>query len=152
MSVLAAGSVEGTARLILVKPTGLSAGTSRHHGTPGRKSVDMQTFKGRTTLELVFSKSDLAKLARGCVVHLYAAQHYRQGCEVVACKLEDPHTRGYERLGYHIVESISPQQIRGSRKQIDKRTPAMRQASALLEQAQALLAQHSTKTSKGKGK
>jgi hypothetical protein len=105
----------------------------------------MQTFKGKTTIELVLSKSDVSKLARGCVIHLYAAQHYRQGCEVVACKLEDAHTRAYERLGYHVVEVVTAKQIRGNRKRIDKRTPAMMQASALLEQAHALLAQQITR-------
>jgi hypothetical protein len=105
----------------------------------------MQTFKGAHSIELVFSRSDLGKLARGCVVHLYAAQHYRQGCEVVAAKIEDTHTKAYERLGYHIVETLTAKQIRGNRKTIDKRTPAMQAASQLLEQAKALLAEQTTR-------
>jgi hypothetical protein len=108
----------------------------------------MQTFKGAISLELVLSKSDMGKLTHGYVVHTYSAPHIQQGCEIVAAKLELPCTRGYERLGYHVVETLTSKQFRGNRKKIDKRTPSMIQASLLLEQARALLAQHTIKGKK----
>jgi formate dehydrogenase assembly factor FdhD len=109
----------------------------------------MQTFKGKTQIEMVLSPGDMRKLARGYVIHTYSAKHIQKGSEIVACKLELPCTKGYERLGYTLVETLTSKQIRGHRKQIDRRTPAMVTACQLLEQANALLAQTRT-TAKGK--
>jgi hypothetical protein len=100
----------------------------------------VQTFKGRDTIELVLSRSEVGKMAHGYVIHTYNAPHYAQGCEIVAAKLELPTTKGYERLGYRVVETLTHKDIRGNRKRIPRGTPALEYAKKLLAEASASLA------------
>ena len=81
----------------------------------------MKTYRGKDHIELVFSKSDLAKLSRGHVVHAYSAPHYARGEEVVALRIELPHDQHYRRLGYSVAATFLREDIRGHRFRIGKK-------------------------------
>ena len=81
----------------------------------------MKLFRSRDIIEIVFSKSDLAKLSRGYVVHAYSAPHYARGEEVVALRIELPDHQQYRRLGYSVVARFLREDIRGNRLRIGKK-------------------------------
>jgi len=98
----------------------------------------MYCYKGKRDITITLDKSEQQRLDRGFVVHCYGASHYAKGGEVVAAKLELPHVQQYQTLGYTLVETLGPARFRQGRIRIPRTTPAVRQAQALLRDAQGL--------------